>query len=144
MDIRDIEYYIRLVEKSKIAELEIVDGKQGIRIRKNADQPAMIINSDEPVAQEPVIETIQICSAMVGTFCWKGKEPEAKPVIWVGKTVQAGETVGYIEAMQIYKEVASDYPGTVIEILVKNNQPVEYGQPLMIIELAPEQPPPQK
>jgi acetyl-CoA carboxylase biotin carboxyl carrier protein len=91
--------------------------------------------SAAPQAESPASSnTHQICSPIVGTF-YRAPAPDADPFVQVGSRVSAGGTLCIIEAMKLMNEIESDVSGTVVKILVENGQPVEYNQPLMIIEL---------
>ena len=148
-----IEYLIRLVEKSDIAELEITEGwGHKIRITKMLHPaPAMPVVAApgipapapaplpaEPVAvpAPPVLEDadlIKVVSPMVGTF-YRAATPDAPAFVDVGSQVQPGQTLCIIEAMKIMNEIASEVAGSVRKILVENGQPVEFGQTLFLVE----------
>src|SRR5262245_19807971 len=148
-----IEYLIRLVEKSDIAELEITEGRgQEIRITKlihpapvmpvvaapGIPAPAPAPQPAEPVAvpAPPVLEDanlIKVVSPMVGTF-YRAASPDAPAFVDVGSQVQPGQTLCIIEAMKIMNEIASEVAGSVRKILVDNGQPVEFGQTLFLVE----------
>jgi len=149
MDLRKLKKLIDLVQESGIAELEITEGEEKVRITsKLAGQ--MIYGSPQmmqpPMMQsaaivEPVVagdtEPAQpeghiVKSPMVGTF-YRTPSPNAKAFVEVGQSVKVGETVCIIEAMKLMNEIESDVAGVVKAILIENGQPVEYGQPLFII-----------
>lgn len=146
MDIRKVKKLIELLEESDIAEIEIHEGEESVRIsRSNAilqpmamAAPAMIPAAPavEPAASapaEPEISGHQIKSPMVGTY-YEAPSPGAKSFVNTGQSVSAGDTLCIIEAMKILNQIESDKSGTVKKILVENGQPVEYNQPLFIIE----------
>ena len=150
MDIRKVKKLIELLEESGIAELEINEGEESVRISRysSAPQPAAApISYEVPAAarapmsatSEDIDETESlpsghvVTSPMVGTF-YSAPSPGAKPFVSVGDSVTDGDTVCIVEAMKILNQIEADASGTVKAILVENAQPVEYGQPLMIIE----------
>jgi len=154
MDLRKLKTLIELVESSGIAELEIQEGEERVRITRAvsgapagafanamvpmpvtlAAAPAAAANGAPggapPPAEEP--EGHLVKSPMVGTF-YRAASPGAKPFIDVGDSVQAGDTLCIIEAMKLMNEIESDKSGVVKQILVENGQPVEFGQPLVVI-----------
>lgn len=147
MDLRKLKTLIDLVQQSGIAELEITEGEEKVRISRGV--PATHANvtvaypapGSIPVAPgaavaapaEPVLtEGHIIKSPMVGTF-YRSSAPGANPFVEVGQAVKAGDTVCIIEAMKLLNEIESDHEGVVKAILVENGQPVEYGQPLFVI-----------
>lgn len=148
MDIRKIKKLIELIEESDIAELEISEGEESIRLSRYSSQAAVATN----LAQQPVIapgtpssevaipapaeEKLSghiVKSPMVGTF-YRSASPGAKVFVDVGQSVNAGDTVCIIEAMKILNQIEADKSGTITKILVDNAQPVEYDQPLFVIE----------
>lgn len=146
MDLRKLKKLIDLVQESGIAELEITEGEEKVRIASiHANQqpmymaapsyaaPAAAIAPVANVAAEPaVIDGHTIKSPMVGTF-YRSSSPGAKAFAEVGQQVNAGETLCIIEAMKLLNEIESDHSGVIKAILVENGQPVEYGEPLFII-----------
>ncbi len=147
----EIEELIRLVEESKISELEICEGKRRIRISKNARARASG-HSEAPVSADEnseadgdLIQTNsegseklasnlkQITSPMVGTF-YRSPAPDSDPFVETGQIVEVGQTVCIVEAMKVMNEIGSDYSGKIRKVLVENAQPVEYGQPLFLID----------
>lgn len=148
MDIRKIKKLIEIIEESDIAELEIKEGEEAIRISRYSGNPAPVAYATQPVpasivaaaptiaAAAPAEEKIAghvVKSPMVGTF-YRAASPGAKVFTDVGQKVQIGDTLCIIEAMKILNQIESDKSGTVTQILVENGQPVEYGQPLFVIE----------
>ena len=143
MDLRKLKTLIELVESSGIAELEIAEGEERVRITRAlapAHQhapPAMpagqmaVAHVPAPVpASEPEGHTIK--SPMVGTF-YRSASPGAKAFVEIGHTVQVGDPLCIIEAMKLMNEIEADRAGVVKAILAENGQAVEYGQPLVII-----------
>jgi acetyl-CoA carboxylase biotin carboxyl carrier protein len=146
MDIRKIKKLIEILEESGIAELEIKEGEEAIRISRYSAAPAQISYAPAPIAQVPQISTVAITPAaeetisghivkspMVGTF-YRSASPGTKPFVEVGHSVKQGDTLCIIEAMKILNQIEADKSGTITKILVENAEPVEYGQPLFIIE----------
>ena len=149
MDLRKLKTLIELVESSGIAELEIEEGEERVRITRavtnapaaaalpltlsagNAQAAAAPVPA--PAPSEPVEpEGHQVKSPMVGTF-YRSASPGAKPFVEVGDSVQIGDTLCIIEAMKLMNEIESDKSGVVKQVLVENGQPVEFGQPLVVI-----------
>ncbi|MFA5018037.1 MULTISPECIES: acetyl-CoA carboxylase biotin carboxyl carrier protein [Methylobacter] len=145
MDIRKIKKLIEIIEESDIAELEIKEGEESIRISRYSAAPAAVAYAPAPVAAAPAVaasaavpaeEKITghvVKSPMVGTF-YRSASPGTKVFTEVGQSVQVGDTLCIIEAMKILNQIESDKSGTITKILVENAEPVEYGQPLFIIE----------
>ncbi len=154
MDLRKLKTLIELVETSGIAELEIQEGEERVRITR-APAPGTPggthVPSSAPVTHvatgpsaaaapaptEPPAELAEpeghlVKSPMVGTF-YRAASPGAKPFVEVGDTVQTGDTLCIIEAMKLMNEIESDKAGMVKQILAENGQPVEFGQPLVVI-----------
>lgn len=146
MDIRKIKKLIEIIEESGIAELEIKEGEESIRISRYsaapapvtyAQAPGTIVSSTAdvvslPAAEEKVTGHV-VKSPMVGTF-YRSASPGTKVFVEIGQAVQAGDTLCIIEAMKILNQIEADKSGTITQILVDNAEPVEYGQPLFIIE----------
>ena len=145
MDIRKIKKLIEIIEESDIAELEIKEGEESIRISRYSAAPATVAYTPAPVATAsaapaaitaPAEEKITghiVKSPMVGTF-YRSASPGTKVFTDVGQAVQVGDTLCIIEAMKILNQIECDKSGTITKILVENAEPVEYGQPLFIIE----------
>jgi len=147
MDIRKVKKLIELLEESNIAEIEIHEGEESVRIsRASTVAPAIIAapaatptaaaapgaTAAAPAAvKEPEGHIIR--SPMVGTF-YRAPSPGAKPFVMDGQSVSTGETLCIIEAMKILNQIESDKSGKIVEILVENGQPVEYNEPLFVID----------
>ncbi len=150
MDLRKIKTLIELVQQSGIAELEITEGEEKVRISRNGNNtpfmqpmtptsmmvpanlmPAMPSAAAAAIPAEPVGHTLK--SPMVGTF-YRSPSPGTPSFVEIGQTVSKGQTLCIIEAMKLLNEIESDASGVVKAILTENGQPVEYGQPLFIIE----------
>jgi acetyl-CoA carboxylase biotin carboxyl carrier protein len=154
MDLRKLKKLIDLVQESGIAELEITEGEEKVKIvRTGRGGPEALVTSTAPApaptsaapatsaAQTgPAPETLPaageehvVKSPMVGTF-YRAPSPDAKPFVEVGDAVKAGQTICIIEAMKLMNEIETDKDGVIKAILVENGQPVEYGEPLFVIE----------
>jgi len=151
MDLRKLKTLIELVEGSGIAELEISEGEERVRITRtvaagqqmysSAPQHAMpsvaapiiaVAAAPVEVAKPAVAEGHVVKSPMVGTF-YRSASPGSKPFVDVGQNVNSGDTLCIIEAMKLLNEIDSDQAGVIKAILVENGQPVEFGQPLFVI-----------
>jgi acetyl-CoA carboxylase biotin carboxyl carrier protein len=146
MDLRKLKTLIDLVSESNVSELEITEADGKVRIVKAGAAPVAYAMpttvaaataapvATAPVVIEPPVETGHIVkSPMVGTF-YRSSSPGAKAFAEVGDQVKEGQAVCIIEAMKIMNEIESDQDGTITKILVENGQPVEYGQPLFVVE----------
>ena len=150
MDLRKLKKLIDLVEDSGIAELEITEGEEKVRItRATVAQPLMQVAApvnyaaapapmvSAPVAAAPVAAVDELKDAvkspMVGTF-YGAPSPAAPAFVEVGQKVNVGDTLCIIEAMKLMNEIEAEKAGVVKKILAENGQPVEYGEPLFIIE----------
>jgi acetyl-CoA carboxylase biotin carboxyl carrier protein len=156
MDLRKLKKLIDLVQESGIGEIEITEGEERVRIsRQLAPGPVMMATppvqqyamgvvpaglgapgAPGPAAAAPAPEPAKghtLKSPMVGTF-YRAPSPGAPSFVEVGQSVSKGQTLCIIEAMKLLNEIESDMAGTVKAILVENGQPVEYGQPLFLIE----------
>jgi len=150
MDIRKIKKLIELLEESGIAEIEIKEGEESVRISRHgtmpmqmpmqmyapqsapaAAAPAAAPIAAAPVEKKPLGHTVK--SPMVGTF-YMAPSPGAKSFVEIGSRVTAGDTICIIEAMKILNQIEADKTGVITAILVENGQPVEYGEPLYVIE----------
>lgn len=155
MDIRKIKKLIELLEDSDVAEIEIVEGEESVRIARGAAvatvaaapamapapvpvaaaapaaaaaAPAASADDDDLLPPGTIVE-----SPMVGTF-YRSPSPGAKPFVEVGQTVSKGDTLCIIEAMKIMNQIVAETSGTVRVIVVEEGQPVEYGEPLIVID----------
>ena len=145
MDIRKIKKLIEIIEESDIAELEIKEGEESIRISRYSAAPAQVTYAPAPITAAPAVinaaPTIQeekitghaVKSPMVGTF-YRSASPGSKVFVEVGQSVMTGDTLCIIEAMKILNQIEADKSGVITKILADNAEPVEYGQPLFIIE----------
>jgi acetyl-CoA carboxylase biotin carboxyl carrier protein len=145
MDLRKLKKLIDLVQESGIGELEITEGEERVRISRNGAQAPVVMAAPAALApaggaplavpaEAPAAPTGHVLkSPMVGTF-YRSASPGAPAFVEIGQSVAKGQTLCIIEAMKLLNEIESDSAGTVKAILVENGQPVEYGQPLFLIE----------
>lgn len=151
MDIRKVKKLIELLEESGIAEIEINEGEESVRISRYsqnapavpvqqfaaapaaAPAPAPAATTDTPNDDPKEIEGHTVNAPMVGTF-YSASAPGAPDFVKVGDSVKKGDTVCIIEAMKILNQIEADKSGKVTAVLVDNAQPVEFGQPLVVIE----------
>jgi len=150
MDLRKLKKLIDLVEESGIAELEVTEGEEKVRIVKQpASTPhaAYMMPATAPMAlaaameapgaiveKRPGLSAAQVVkSPLVGTF-YRSAGPDAEPFVEIGSVVKPGDTLCVLEAMHVHNKVESEFSGTVSAILVENGQPAEYGEPLFIID----------
>ncbi|CAA6802452.1 MAG: Biotin carboxyl carrier protein of acetyl-CoA carboxylase [uncultured Thiotrichaceae bacterium] len=149
MDVRKIKKLIDLIENSNIAEIEIKEGEESVRISRNSGTapaapvefatpaaPALLATptpAEETSAESDMPEGHVTSSPMVGTF-YRSSSPTAKPFVEIGQNVKAGDTLCIIEAMKMLNQIEAETSGTIKAILAENEQPVEFGQPLIIID----------
>lgn len=131
MDLRKLKTLIDLVSESGVAELEIREGEDHVRIVNPTRASAAAALQPQTVITAAEKKTIN--SPMVGTF-YRSPSPGAKPFVEVGQKVAAGDTVCIIEAMKLLNEIEAETDGVIREILVENGSPVEFGQPLFVID----------
>lgn len=146
MDLRKLKTLIELVENSGIAELEISEGEERVRIVRSGAAvqhvyaaPQHMTTLAPQLAEAPAVPTEPaipdghiVKSPMVGSF-YRSPSPGAKPFVEVGQSVSMGDTLCIIEAMKLLNEIEADQSGVINAILVESGQPVEYGQPLFVI-----------
>jgi acetyl-CoA carboxylase biotin carboxyl carrier protein len=151
MDIRKVKKLIELLEESNIAELEIHEGEESVRISRQGSgavvaAPAPVMAPVAPVAApaapaaeeaaaggEAEISGHKVTSPMVGSF-YRAPSPGAAPFVEEGQSVKVGDTLCIIEAMKLLNQIEADKAGTIKAILVENGEPVEFGQALFVIE----------
>jgi acetyl-CoA carboxylase biotin carboxyl carrier protein len=149
MDIRKVKKLIELLEQSDVAEIEIHEGEESVRIsRHGSGAMPMYMPQAMPMAASPATAAAPIAndedeldemngevvrSPMVGTF-YRAPSPGSKAFVEEGQTVKAGDTLCIIEAMKILNQIECEQGGKIRRILVENGQPVEYNQPLFVIE----------
>ncbi|TPG44985.1 acetyl-CoA carboxylase biotin carboxyl carrier protein [Rhodanobacter glycinis] len=151
MDLRKIKKLIDLLEESNLAELEIKEGEEVVRLSRVpkstapvAAAPVAVAAAPAPIAAAPVAAVAEVPAAdvlpaghvvkapMVGTF-YASATPGTPAFVKVGQQVKAGETLGIIEAMKMFNQIEADVAGTVQAILVENGQPVEFDEPMFVI-----------
>jgi acetyl-CoA carboxylase biotin carboxyl carrier protein len=148
MDLRKLKKLIDLVQESGIGEIEITEGEEKVRITRQSSAPPFVMTGMHPMSMgmppaapaavaasvaPPEPKGHELKSPMVGTF-YRAPSPGAPAFVEVGQSLTKGQTLCIIEAMKLLNEIESDVSGTVKAILVENGQPVEYGQPLFLIE----------
>ena len=150
MDIRKVKKLMELLEQSGMAEIEIKEGEESVKISRFGNAPLMtpaVYPQPAPAIVTPSnVKTTTmaadkdskvsgnlISSPMVGTY-YSAPSPSAKPFVTVGQHVNEGDTVGIIEAMKIMNQIEADLSGSVVEILVKDGEAVEFGQALIVIQ----------
>ncbi len=145
MDIRKIKKLIEIIEESDIAEIEIIEGEESVRINRYSSHAAPVAYAAapppvaaaaapaiaEPVTIEPSGHAVK--SPMVGTF-YRSASPGSAPFVEIGHSVKEGDTLCIIEAMKILNQIESDKSGVIKQILIEDAQAVEYDQALFIIE----------
>ncbi|MFP3873186.1 MAG: acetyl-CoA carboxylase biotin carboxyl carrier protein [Thiohalophilus sp.] len=150
MDIRKVKKLIELLEESGVAEIEIKEGEESVRISRTGPNAPMMMQAPPPPQPAPAApapapgpaapesdepglpEGHVVKSPMVGTF-YRAPSPGASPFVEVGQQVNAGDTLCIIEAMKLLNQIEADKSGTIKAVLVENGQPVEYDEPLFII-----------
>jgi acetyl-CoA carboxylase biotin carboxyl carrier protein len=157
MDLRKIKKLIELLEESQLAEIEIHEGEESVRLTRQHPQPAGTQTfalppqlSAAPMApaaapqpspaggasveaEEALPEGEVVRSPMVGTF-YSASSPEADPFVKVGSTVSAGDTLCLVEAMKMFNQIEAEFSGKIMAVLVEDGQPVEFDQPLFVIK----------
>jgi acetyl-CoA carboxylase biotin carboxyl carrier protein len=162
IDIRKIKKLIELLESSAVAEIEIKEGEDSVRISRHPQGGASVVMPAQPLWAAPAAygfappapappshpppappaapaadsDTIQghaLRSPMVGTF-YRSAAPGSKPFVEIGQHVNVGDPVCIIEAMKMFNQIEADRAGTITRILAENGQPIEYDQPLLVIE----------
>ena len=153
MDLRKIKKLMELLEESGIAEIEVKEGEESIKLSRSTNTPNIpnqqisqqplvqspMSSPQVPVDVQPTQETQKekkrntVNSPMVGTF-YASASPESKPFVTVGQSVKKGDTLCILEAMKMMNQVQAERDGKIIEILVDNAEPVEFDQPLFVIE----------
>ncbi len=149
MDIRKVKKLIELLEESGIAEIEIHEGEESVRISRHPTGGAWVAPSQpahfaqeatpaaSPAAETPAMPAPEsghtVKAPMVGTF-YGSPAPGAKPFVQIGSKVEIGDTLCIIEAMKMMNQIESEVAGTIVGILAENGEPVEFDQPLFIVE----------
>lgn len=151
MDFKEIEHIVKFISGTDIVEFELERPNGKLKVKRNIGRPEIV--EIKPVAAAPSVATAaeqkleeqkeaakneklkQITSPMVGTF-YRAPSPDVQSFVEVGGTVKKGQIVCIIEAMKLMNEIESEFNGKVVSILIENGQPVEYGEPLFVIETA--------
>mgnify|MGYP006105137413 FL=1 len=150
MDIRKVKKLIELLEESGISEIEIKEGEESVRISRHgpsmtmpAMQYAPAMGAPMPAAAAAPVAAVEavapevtghtVTSPMVGTF-YEAPSPGSAPFVEIGKSVKEGDTLCIIEAMKMLNQIEADKSGVIKQMVAENGQPVEFGQPLFIIE----------
>jgi len=149
MDIRKVKKLMELLEQSGMSEIEIKEGEESVKISRYGNAPLMTPTTPQQPAAMVTPSQVEstttaankgaeasgnlISSPMVGTY-YSAPSPSAKPFVTVGQHVNKGDTIGIIEAMKIMNQIEADHSGTVVEILVKDGEAVEFGQALIVIQ----------
>ena len=152
MDMRKIKKLIELIQSTGVAEIEIKEGEESVRITRETNHPTPVMYSapmatpsptapvtpaalsPAPAAEQPAVQEKQtLKSPMVGTV-YLSPSPNAKVFVEVGQKVKAGDIICLIEAMKMFNQIEADRDGTIVARLVDNGTPVEFNQPLFVIE----------
>ena len=152
MDLRKIKKLMELLEESGLAEIEVKEGEESIKLSRASkiqqpinntqtlDAPVLTDQADSKLENQKnetksnqIVDGDTIDSPMVGTF-YRAASPDSKPFVEKGQKVNKGDTVCILEAMKMMNQVTAEQAGTIIEILVEDSEPVEFGQPLFIIK----------
>jgi len=149
MNIKEIKEMINLMNENGLSELEVEKDDMRIRLKKTPagiegfDGPMVLpgqggiaqskVQSAQETEEKNAVKTVEIKSPMVGTF-YRAPNPEAPAYVEVGQTIEPGQVICIIEAMKLMNEIKSEIKGKILEILVDNAEPVEFGQPLFLIE----------
>lgn len=145
-DIEYVEKLAKVLAENSLTEISLEDGEQAITLRKEvvvapsaaiaAPAVSQPVSTPAPAASTPAAEVKKgkpLTAPMVGTF-YSAPSPDAKPFVEVGQTISQGDVVCIVEAMKLMNEIESEFSGKIVEICVKDGQPVEFGQVLMYIE----------
>ena len=144
MDLRKIKKLMELLEESGISEIEVKEGEESIKLSRISQSQAPVVQqpvTDVTPTTTPPVDTKQkdiidgetINSPMVGTF-YRSASPDSKPFIEKGQKINKGDTVCILEAMKMMNQVTAESNGTIVDILVDDGEPVEFGQPLFVVK----------
>ncbi len=147
MDLRKVKKLIELLEESGVAEIEVHEGEESVRISRSSSVPAAtpvqqhVVAAPGAAAHEPAAATIEagesgeiVKSPMVGTF-YRAPSPDTPPFVQEGDAIEAGATLCIIEAMKMMNQIEAPVSGTVKKFLVENGAPVEFGQTIAVIRI---------
>ena len=146
MDIRKVKKLIELLDESGIAEIEITEGEESVRISRYPQGGAIAPAHTAPVpvvaasttttaaetAPEPIADGKKVTAPMVGTF-YRSPSPEAEPFVKIGDKIHAGDTLCVIEAMKMMNQIEAEVSGTILSVEIESGEPVEFGQTLFVI-----------
>lgn len=147
MDLKELKALVRLMEGNDLEELEVAEGDRRVRIRRRIGDGVPIIRAGAPpqggakVAATPAMAAadaaglVPIESPMVGTF-YRAPAPGAEPYVKEGDVIQKGAVVCIVEAMKLMNEIESEVAGRIVRVVAENGKPVEFGQPLFLVEPA--------
>jgi oxaloacetate decarboxylase (Na+ extruding) subunit alpha len=149
MNLKEIKELVNLMNENNLMELEVEKEGMRIRLKKTLSQPEGIAgpiiiekekipelqraNETAPGQEKTVANAVEIKAPMVGTF-YRAPAPEAAPYVEVGQIIETGQVICIIEAMKLMNEIKSEIKGKILEVLVDNAEPVEFGQPMFLIE----------
>ena len=149
MNIKEIKEMISLMNENGLVELEVEKDGMRIRLKKTSSgaegytgpivvhQERISESAQKETAENPIekisVKTVEIRAPMVGTF-YRAPSPEAPPYVEIGQTIEPGQVICIIEAMKLMNEIKSEIKGKILEVLVDNAEPVEFGQPMLLIE----------
>lgn len=144
MDFKQIKELITLVNSTELTRVEIEDGDFRLCLQREVKEVNVrpgpvreVVTPGEAVPPQPAVEVrdhlVEVCAPMVGTF-YRAPAPDAPPFIQVGESITQGQILFIVEAMKMMNEIESDVSGVVKQVLVENGEPVEYGQPILLIE----------
>ena len=151
MNLKEIKEIINLMNEHGLTEIEVEKGDQKIKLKKSSISGESAVVEQQPIAQQPVAKAptgevekeslkaqsknlIEIKAPLVGTF-YRSSSPDAASFVEVGQEIEVGEVVCIVEAMKLMNEIKSEVRGKVVDILVENADPVEFGQIMFLIEL---------
>ncbi|MFP4472269.1 MAG: acetyl-CoA carboxylase biotin carboxyl carrier protein [Candidatus Omnitrophota bacterium] len=150
MNFKEIKEIVKLMNDNELTEIEVEREGSKLTLKKGGSQPAQVAAAPQPAPQAapqaaPAVQVegpvksapsgVEITSPMVGTF-YRASSPESPPFVEVGQNVDVGQVVCIVEAMKLMNEIKSDVKGKVVEITANNAEPVEFGQPLFVVEPA--------
>ena len=144
MDLRKIKKLMELLEESGISEIEVKEGEESVKLSRISQSQAPVVQqpvADVTPATAPLIDTKEkdvidgetINSPMVGTF-YRSASPDSKVFVEKGQKINKGDTVCILEAMKMMNQVTAESSGTIVDILVDDGEPVEFGQPLFVVK----------
>ena len=135
MNLKELKKIIDIMKSEDLVELEMEEEGSRIKLKRRGSEIKDVSQSLSPLGKEEVelSKLVSITAPMVGTF-YRAPSPEAGPYVEIGSRVKKGQTVCIVEAMKLMNEIEAEVEGKIIKIMVENGQPVEYGQPLFLVE----------